>query len=46
MESLMKKAMLYKHKDDEDMVEEMERLYNTTVQEAERRHSANQSRDT
>ncbi|THY04715.1 hypothetical protein D6D03_03513 [Aureobasidium pullulans] len=46
LESLMKKAMLYKHKDDEDMVEEMERLYNTTVQEAERRHSANQSRDT
>ncbi|CAC9885498.1 unnamed protein product [Aureobasidium pullulans] len=46
LESLMKKAMLYKHKDDEDMVEEMERLYNTTVQEAERRHLANQSRDT
>ncbi|OBW64292.1 MAG: WSC-domain-containing protein [Aureobasidium pullulans] len=46
LESLMKKAMLYKHRDDEDMVEEMERLYNTTVQEAERRQSANQSRDT
>jgi len=37
LDSLMKKAMLYKHKDDEDMVEEMERLYNSTVQEAERR---------
>jgi anaphase-promoting complex subunit 5 len=37
LESLMKKAMLYKHRDDEDMVEEMERLYTSTVQEAERR---------
>ncbi|KAI5209244.1 hypothetical protein AUEXF2481DRAFT_27990 [Aureobasidium subglaciale EXF-2481] len=40
LESLMKKAMLYKHRDDEDMVEEMDRLYNSTVQEAERKQSA------
>lgn len=45
LESLMKKAMLYKHKDDEDMVEEMDRLYNSTVQEAEKRESAMQGRD-
>jgi anaphase-promoting complex subunit 5 len=42
LDSLMKKAMLYKHKDDEDMIEEMERLYNSTVQEAERRQLAMQ----
>ncbi|CAD0086781.1 unnamed protein product [Aureobasidium vineae] len=42
LESLMKKAMLYKHRDDEDMIEEMERLYNSTVQEAERRQLATQ----
>ncbi|KAI5272789.1 hypothetical protein E4T47_03842 [Aureobasidium subglaciale] len=40
LESLMKKAMLYKHRDDEDMVEEIDRLYNSTVQEAERKQSA------
>lgn len=37
LDSLTKKAVLYKHKDDEDMIEEVERLYNSTVQEAERR---------
>jgi len=42
LDSLMKKAMLYKHRDDEDMIEEMERLYNSTVQEAERRQLAMQ----
>ncbi|KAG9832935.1 hypothetical protein KCU98_g12608, partial [Aureobasidium melanogenum] len=40
LESLTKKAMLYKHKDDEDMIEEMDRLYDSTVQEAERRQLA------
>lgn len=42
LDSLMKKAMLYKHRDDEDMIEEMERLYTRTVQEAERRQLAMQ----
>ena len=42
LDSLMKKAMLYKHRDDEDMIEEVERLYNSTVQEAERRQLAMQ----
>jgi anaphase-promoting complex subunit 5 len=42
LESLTKKAMLYKHKEDEDMIEEVERLYNSTVQEAERRQLAMQ----
>jgi anaphase-promoting complex subunit 5 len=40
LDCLMKKAMLYKHRDDDDMIEEMERLYNSTVQEAERRQLA------
>jgi anaphase-promoting complex subunit 5 len=42
LDSLTKKAMLYKHRDDEDMIEEMERLYDSTVQEAERRQLAMQ----
>jgi anaphase-promoting complex subunit 5 len=42
LDGLMKKAMLYKHRDDEDGIEEMERLYNSTVQEAERRQLAMQ----
>jgi anaphase-promoting complex subunit 5 len=42
LDSLMKKAMLCKHRDDEDGIEEMERLYNSTVQEAERRQLAMQ----
>jgi anaphase-promoting complex subunit 5 len=42
LDSLMKKAMLYKHRDDEDGIEEMERLYDSTVQEAERRQLAMQ----
>lgn len=42
LDSLMKKAMLYKHRDDEDMIEEIERSYNSTVQEAERRQLAMQ----
>ena len=37
LDSLLKKAMLYKHKDDDDMVDEMEQLYSKTVQEAEKR---------